>query len=546
LKKKCGRIKRPQRDSMSQSNFQLKFSKSEKCEVNQPMTVKIERRSIDNTVEEQIVTAMITSTKFLVTIENLFSPSYMQNTFARIISYWCMDYFQQYKKAPGIHIQDIFLTESEEGLSKEDKELVGEFLTKLSARFEKLGHINVEYMKDIAFAYFRKRELQIRTEAAKRYLDAGKVEEAEDQFSKYKKIAYQTSGWFNPFDSREILEVFDSSEEGVFTLPGALGQMFGPFEEGWFIAVLASFKKGKTWFLQEMAVRAIFQQLRVVFISLEMKKKNLKERLLKRITGFGSRTGEDVFLFPVFDCLHNQLGDCDRPERTNTLRLSSRKEDKPAFDLDSDYRVCTYCRERMLENYQPATWFEPLEVPQFALKPTRKMARAMVEMYGDNLRMIAYPRFMASVSDIRRDLYILEQHEGFIPDVIIVDYADILKPDTPGDKREKIDDIWKMLASLAAEKHCIVFTASQGTRGAIHKTDLDQEDLAEWIGKLAHVDIFLGLNQTVPEKQSKLIRVNLLVHRHKEVNENITAVLLQQLELGQFALDSQLVRKEDL
>jgi hypothetical protein len=295
-----------------------------------------------------------------------------------------------------------------------------------------------------------------------------------------------------------------------------------------------------------MAVRAIFQNLKVVFISLEMKKKNLKERIMKRLTAFGSRSGEDTFLFPVFDCLHNQLGDCDKPERKNKIRLCARKEDRPAFDLDMDYRPCSYCRDHMLRDYQIATWYEPLEVPQFSLKPTRKFAKAMIDMYGDNVRMIAYPRFMAGLSDIRRDLYILEQHEGFIPNVIIVDYADILKPDTSGDKRNQIDDIWKMLASLAAERHCIVFTASQGTRGAIYKSDLDQDDLAEWIGKLGHVDLFLGLNQSPHEKDSKVMRVNLLVHRHKEADESMSALLLQQLEVGQFAMDSHMVRKEKL
>jgi hypothetical protein len=159
------------------------------------------------------------------------------------------------------------------------------------------------------------------------------------------------------------------------------------------------------------------------------------------------------------------------------------------------------------------------------------------------LRAISYPRFTASISDIRRDLFLLEQHESFIPDVIIVDYADILKPDVSKDKRNEIDDIWKMLASMAAERHCIMFTASQGTRGAIYKSDMSQDDLAEWIGKLGHVDMFLGLNQSKDEKRSKIIRVNGLVHRHREIDEHISAVLLQQLEVGQFCLDTHIIKR---
>ena len=903
-------------------------------------------KTLDTTIENEITTAMIISTKFLSDIEKLFVPEYMRNSFAKIICFWCFDYYTQYRKAPGIHIKDIFLVESESGMSAEDKEIIGTFLSKLSEQYVEDQGVNNDYIRDNALTYFRKRELEIRVEQARRYLEVGKIEDAEDQFSKYKKIAYQTSGWFNPFESKEIIEVFDDRDDGVFVLPGALGQIMGKIERDWFIAILAPFKRGKciaegsmillsdgslkpieniikdkdkyvlskddcgkivkgeitdyyvnglketflvktrlgrevivtynhpfftskgwialdkisvgdfiavprqynelgtktyesyklkllaymiaegcfrsngsytftnkskriqndfkscvekmgdlvthesgittriiskkgkgylggsnlrkwltklgmhrklskektipdfvfqltnkdialflsilftcdgtifkdrknliisyasankrlvqqvnhlllrfgiigkmrenvfkgfhsweieftdiininkfltqigfvwekqkraekyiseldekrcqksnfdaipyeviktiipekekpikneairqcfknkgkicrsrlpqivntypqiktiieddilwdsiveivslgkretydltikdhhnfiaedvfvhnTWFLQEMAVRAMFQRLKVVFISLEMKKKNIKERLYKRITGLGSKSGEDVFLYPVFDCLLNQTGICERTERTNRVVLRSDNGQKPDFDIDMEYRACTYCRDKMIPDYEMDTWYELLEIPKFDFKSTQKNMKALMGMYGDNLRVICYPRFAAGLSDINRDLYLLEQQESFIPDVILVDYADILKPDSAGDKRNKIDDIWKMLASMAAQRHCIVFTASQGTRGAIYKSDMSQDDLAEWIGKLGHVDMFLGLNQSKDEKRSKIIRVNGLVHRHREIDEQISAVLLQQLEMGQFAMDSHLKR----
>ena len=501
-------------------------------------------KEINTTIEKQISTAMIISTKFLADTLKVFDPNYMKNSFARIICFWCMDYYNQYKKAPGNHIKDIFLMESELGMSKEDKEIISTFLTKLSSQYVEDQGINSDYIRDNAFDYFKLRDLEIRHAEVGKLLAVGKVEEAEEQFTQYKKLAYQTSGWFNPFEAKEIAEVFDENEEGIFRLPGALGKIVGPLERDWFIAVLAPFKRGKTFFLQEMAVRALFQRLKVVFISLEMKKKNIKERLYKRITGFGSRTGEDVFIYPVFDCVLNQTGECERPERTNLIQLRSENGTKPDYDLDMDYRACTYCRDNMIRDFQLETWYEPLEIPQFDYTSTRKSMKAFWNMYGDNIRGMSYPRFTASISDIKRDLFLLEQHEEFIPDVIIVDYADILKPvSSKGKKLDDIDDIWKMLASIAAERHCIMFSASQGTRGSIYKSDMAQDDLAEWIGKLGHVDLFLGLNQTKEEKRSKILRVNGLVHRHKDVDENVSALLLQQLEVGQFFMDSHIVRR---
>lgn len=500
-------------------------------------------KSLDNTIEEQITTACIISTEFLNEIISVYKPDYIKNSFAKILCFWCIDYYKQYQVAPGKHIRDIYEVEAASHLTPEDKEIIGVFLDKLSKQYVEGQGINSDYIKDNAVEYFKKRELETRVKQAHHLLELNNVEKAEEQFSEYKKVALKLSGWFNPFDPKEIWEVFDDKDDGLFELPGALGHIVGKLERGWFVAVLAPFKRGKTFFLQELAVRALFQRLKVVVISLEMKKKNVKERLYRRLTGLGSKTGDDVFLYPAFDCEHNQDGTCDRDERTNHNRLFvGETRDKPEFSVDSEYRVCTYCRDHALRGYQPATWYEPIELPPFTYKETKETVRALEMMYGANLRVITYPRFRSGISDMRRDLFILEQ-EGFIPDIIIPDYADIFKLDTKGEKRNQIDDVWKELAAMAAERRCIVITASQGTRGSIYKEDMTQDDLAEWIGKLAHVDVFLGLSQTKKEKKEKVLRVGALVHRHKEVDESLFAELLQQLETGQFLLDSHLIRK---
>ena len=206
---------------------------------------KVTIKEIDSTIENQITTAMIISTKFLSEVSSLFDKDYLKNSFAKIICFWCLDYYKQYKKAPGIHIKDIFKIESELGMTSEDKEIIGTFLSKLNKQYVEDQGINSDYIRDNAFNYFKQRELEIRVDKASKLLKVGKVEEAEEQFTKFKKIAYQVSGWFNPFEASEVMEVFDDTDSGIFLLPGALGQVMGPIERDWFIAVLAPFKKGK-------------------------------------------------------------------------------------------------------------------------------------------------------------------------------------------------------------------------------------------------------------------------------------------------------------
>ena len=114
-----------------------------------------------------------------------------------------------------------------------------------------------------------------------------------------------------------------------------------------------------------------------------------------------------------------------------------------------------------------------------------------------------------------------------------------------GDSKEgvkAIDDIWKRLAGLAAERHALVVTGSQGTRASLKKNTKGEEDVPEWIGILGHVDVFLTLNQNFDEKKKGMIRFNVLEHRHRNFNPDDEVIVLQKLDSGQTLLDSEFAK----
>ena len=86
-----------------------------------------------------------------------------------------------------------------------------------------------------------------------------------------------------------------------------------------------------------------------------------------------------------------------------------------------------------------------------------------------------------------------------------------------------------------------MLTATQGTRAAIRKRNTDSTDIGEWIGILGHVDIMLTLNQTPDEKESKVLRVGVLAHRHEDFNENQNALVLTNFGAAQSFADSIIV-----
>lgn len=111
-----------------------------------------------------------------------------------------------------------------------------------------------------------------------------------------------------------------------------------------------------------------------------------------------------------------------------------------------------------------------------------------------------YPTRTATVSKIRSHLSMLAAR-GFHPDVLIVDYADIMKPDRRiGEMRHEQAGIYEDLRQLAGEFKCALWTGSQATRGALEKDIITINDFAEAFEKAAIVDAAIAFCQTDDER----------------------------------------------
>jgi len=504
----------------------------------------LRRRNVSSAIEKRVLTALIVSTQFNYEVSHLIDFDYFTNSFIRTVARWCVDFFDTYEKAPFNHIRDIFDDRKVE-LNDEDAKLIETLLLDISQKYELDSGLNVEYSVEQALKFFKTRELEITYSNIKTLLDRNDVDGAEEQINKYTKISKMTSGWINPFDAGVPDQIFQE-EKLMFKFPGVLGDFLGGFDRGWLVGIAAAFKRGKTFQMQELAVSAMQQRLKVAFFSLEMYSVPSNKRLFQRLLGSGLEEGGTA-IYPCFDCASNQDGSCTRKERTNNITLFVNNK-KPTFSPKLNYKPCTYCRtsEKPEDKkfYKVAWWKELIERPAFNKTNVESYRAAMERIYRNNYRFKQYPRFSANTSDIVRDLDILERTEGFVPDIIVIDYADILRPETTGASVDTsaLDDTWKSLARLAGERHALVVTASQLTRAGTDKKQVKSGDMALWIGKLAHVDVFYALNQTPEEKADGLMRVSLLAHRYADFNENDNCIILQNLSHGQVCLDSELMK----
>lgn len=489
------------------------------------------RKKTDIQIEKRIITGMIVSQDYLNDIYPLIDLSYFKSSFTKRIAKWVLDFYETYEKVPFVDIQNIFNSEAP-NLKEEEAELISKLLTNISKKYELEQSLNVPYLTDQTEKYFKQRELEITSGNLRVLLERGDIEEAENQISSFRKIQKLTSNWINPFDDKEIDETFEQKDEVFFKLPGRLGEFLGNMERDWLVGISGPFKKGKTWFLQEFALMGIMSGLKVAYFSLEMSKKNTKERLYRRITG-GYEEGERI-TFPCFDCAKNQEDTCELDKRVCDELIPNE------YSEDNSYIPCTECRGDRTNNYEIVTYFETIEVPAFDVCAVGSKLSAWQRNYNNILKIKIYPRYSANISDVKRDLDLLEQLDDFIPDMILIDYADILKPENENSVGvDKEDRTWIALSQLAAEKHALTVAPTQVTKSGQDAETLGVEHTAKWVGKLGHVDAMYFINQTEEEKLLGIMNIGTMMHRHLEFNAKKTVTVLQKLMVGQANLDSE-------
>jgi intein/homing endonuclease len=308
-----------------------------------------------------------------------------------------------------------------------------------------------------------------------------------------------------------------------------------------------------TWILQDFAFDALLSRKRVVYMSFEMKDKHQAVRIYKQLGVMGEKEDDQEYIFPCFDCMNNQDNSCNNATRMNNEAAPSKFDPK----APGTYRPCTACRKIPGGgNFLATTWFFVAERPKLTLPNTRKEIKKFQRVFGkDLLRIISFPAYSATMADVEDQLDELERVEGFIPDVIITDYASIIRPEQKyGDPRHEVDDVFKAHKRLAQTRSALVVTGAQSLgvgRSALKKDMQDEGDIGVNAYILAHVDIMMTLDQTPEEKEKGIWRMGVIEHRWKQFNKRRQVMALQQLELGMPVLDTEIIfynsqnKKED-
>ena len=115
---------------------------------------------------------------------------------------------------------------------------------------------------------------------------------------------------------------------------------------------------------------------------------------------------------------------------------------------------------------------------------------------------------MLTPSMLRSHLSILAA-EGLVADEIIVDYADLMRPERRlGELRHELVGIYEDLRAIAAEFNVAMVTASQGNAASINAESLGMQHAAESMEKNAIMDIGIAFEQTEDMRLSGICRLH--------------------------------------
>jgi replicative DNA helicase len=124
-----------------------------------------------------------------------------------------------------------------------------------------------------------------------------------------------------------------------------------------------------------------------------------------------------------------------------------------------------------------------------------------------------YPTRTASVQTLAAHLKQMEL-QGKLPDMVIVDYADILKPmGNFTERRHQLGTIYEDLRGLAGEFSIPVWTASQANRSSLEEDVIDASKVSEDYSKVMTADFVMSMSRKVEDKIANTGRFHIIKNR---------------------------------
>lgn len=458
--------------------------------------MKVESRSGQRA--RAVLTGMIVSRRALARIAAKWAPKMFDSVWENTVGQWCVDFYRKYDDAPGKQVVGLFEAWSQSAKDKESIKLIERYLQSIDDEYDG-KEINVGVVLDYAGDLFNNIRLRKLAEGILEDLDDGRAAKAQKDVIGYLPVEVSTSAGVDVFLDKEASDAaFENRYESIIDLPGALGQFMGNrLRRGGFIAFEGKEKVGKSWWLMFLAYYAMRNRRRVAFFEV------------------GDMTQDDMFLRWGAMAARKPI---EEGEYKVPTRLAVHGKD---IDVDWNEKEC--------------------KTVLSAEESRAAMVRVQEEHVKSSksyLRLVTVPAGSMSVLGIQSTIDGWAG-EGWVPDVIVIDYADLLAPvEGKMETRDQINHTWMKLRALSQIYHALTITATQADANSYTSDLLDMSNFSNDKRKLSHVTGMIGINQNANEQEMEIQRLNWIVGREGKNSARSVVYVAGCLAIGNPAVRS--------
>jgi len=402
-----------------------------------------------------------------------------------MVASWCLKHFARYGTPIGRGIEPEFERWAEKRVDEKTIQFAERFLRCLNDEYDREDKLASDYVLDLAGKHFNAVRMRRLIEEVENDLELGQVDDASEQIRSFRRVELGVGSVTIPGkDFLAWLDAFDPEQScPLVEFPEPFGKFVGDtFSRDSFVSITGAYGRGKSWWLQDIAFRAVRQKRRVLMIDCgDMSKRQLLKRMGQRAARRPRR--EMIVRYPV---------------RFETIEEGPIIEERKleAVDARAAYRI----------------WNKLDKIGRF--------------------RLMTYSSGSLSAEQIASHVANGER-EGWVPDVIVIDYADLLAPPHGiTEKREGIDETWRRLRRLSQDFHCCVVTATQGDAASYRTGLIRGSNFSDSRTKNDHVTAGFGLNVNDEDRRKGVTRVNWLKRRDDAYSEDWVIEVAGCLAIG--------------
>lgn len=443
----------------------------------------MEVQSYNGEMERVILSAII----FNDAVLGAASSAYLQcdhlfrSDISNYILRFCVAYYLKHKTAPANAITTLpaEVQEKDEQLAKR--------ITTLLETLEKPKTDNSERLIELAAKYYEKVQIERLSDTVQAKVSRDDTEGAIEAITGYKRISTGITTGVNPLVDEETIKAVyaDDSWRSLLNFKQEDCKAFfgDTFCRSSFVVINASEKAGKSSMILELALMAAYQGRPVAYFEAgDMSQQQVFRRIYQRIAKHPRRAG--IVRIPTSITVNDQDYGEDNPF-TVTFDNVQYQEDMSA---------------------------------EIALNACRKWN---MDLSGKswNWKFSAHPQDL-TVPKMEMILDEWERVDGFIPDFIFIDYADLLQSVGRNlEFRHLIFDTFNRLRGLSLARKCCLVTATQATADSYDASVQTRRYLSEDKRKASTPTAIIALSANQYERENQVSKLNFIIRRDDACNE---------------------------